>query len=1164
MNLEDDFLKISGEEVPLQRSRPAGKVQACFRAILEETVDLPPHAESIIPARTEGLSHIDEKWGILEPTVEKSYASDGLMIGKTLVNLQEPSVPVRVMNLSDSPKRIKKGSVIAVGDTVQSVLVLQSCHNERIEDLDGEVPEHLRELYQRSILKLNPNQQQQVRTLLCEFSDLFSRGQHDLGRTDVIQHQINTGDATPLRQPPRRMPLARRREAQQAVEEMHKAGVIEPSSSPWASPVVLVRKKDGTTRFCVDYRKLNHVTKKDSYPLPRIDDTLEALAGARWFSSLDLKSGYWQVQLHPDDKEKTAFSAGRGLWQFKVMPFGLCNAPATFERLMEQILTGLPLAVCLVYLDDILVPGRTFEQQIGNLRTVFMRLKEAKLKLAPKKCSLFREEVKFLGHIVSASGVATDPDKLYAVSTWPRPTNVLEVRQFLGLCSYYRRFVAKFADIAQPLYQCTERNQPFEWTEGAEHAFNRLKQALTEAPILGYPEPTGNYILDADASAFGIGAVLSQVQKGEEKVIAYFSRQLSRQERQYCATRRELLAIIQATKHFHHYLYGREFTVRTDHAALKWLLNFKNPEGQTARWLEHLQQYNFTIEHRQGEKHGNANALSRRPCLPDACKHCSKQEAKEIQMDSEACRVSRVSPFWSNKDLQGAQMADADMAPIAKWLLKSEHKPAWPTVASHSASTKMYWAQWSSLRLRDGVVYRLWETPAGDSVTWQLLLPKTLRSEALYQLHNTSTSGHLGISKTLGRVRERYYWIGCRQDVQRWCRNCDTCASRNGPQKKRKAPMAQYNVGSPMERIAADVLGPLPTSDSGNKYLLIVADYFTKWTEAFPLQHQEATKVAEVIVKEVVSRFGVPLSLHSDQGRNFESAVFSEMCSLLGIEKTRTTPLHPQSDGMVERFNRTLEAQLSKFVSDHHRDWDQHVPLLMMAYRTAVHETSGNTPAKLMLGRDLRLPVDLLTGRPNDEPLSEVTDYAIDLQEKLERVHNFARENLKLRSDKMKEYYDASSQEETLHEGDPVWLYNPTRKKGLSPKLMRPWQGPYIIVKKINDLVYRIQLGVKCKPKVVHKNRLWKYTGNNVPSWNIRGASDRKAKASEMNIDAVEVPKASQSRPPFTDKSTSNQTVEQNQAMKRNQAKDDVSQQHLNKGLRRSSRPRQAPARYGQ
>jgi hypothetical protein len=353
--------------------------------------------------------------------------------------------------------------------------------------------------------------------------------------------------------------------------------------------------------------------------------------------------------------------------------------------------------------------------------------------------------------------------------------------------------------------------------------------------------------------------------------------------------------------------------------------------------------------------------------------------------------------------------------------------------------------------------------------------------------------------------------------------------------------MAQYNVGAPIERITADVLGPLPTSDLGNKYLLIVADYFTKWTEAFPLPHQEATKVAEVIVKEVVSRFGVPLSLHSDQGRNFESAVFSEMCSLLGIKKTRTTPLHPQSDGMVERFNRTPESQLSKFVSDHQRDWDQHVPLLMMAYWTAVHEISGNTPATLMLGRDLRLPVDLLTGRPDDKPLSEVTDYAIDLQ-KLERVHDFARNNLKLKSDKMKEYYDTSSQDETLNEGDPVWLYNPTRKKGLSPKLMRPWQGPYIIVNKINYLVYRIQLGAKCKPKVVHKNRLWRYTGNNVPNWNRKGTSDHRAEVdpSETNTD-----------PLSSDKSNSNEKLvadQQNVA----KSKDTAPRTQSSNGLRRS------------
>jgi hypothetical protein len=296
---------------------------------------------------------------------------------------------------------------------------------------------------------------------------------------------------------------------------MKKDGVFE---RPWAAPIVLVRKKDGSTRFCVDYRKLNNVTRKDSYPLPRIDDTLEALSGATWFSSLDLKSGYWQVGVHPEDREKTAFTTGRGLWQFRVMPFGLCNAPATFERLMERVLAGLPLSVCLVYLDDNLIPARSFDDQIQNLRSVFIRLRGANLKLSPKKCTLFKRQLKFLGHIVSKNSVATDPEKLEAVKSWPTPTNVSEVRRFLGLCSYYRRFVTNFADIARPLHQCTEHARRFDWNEEMEKAFADLKKALVEAPVLGYPDPDGHFILDTDASAYSIGAVLSQIQHGEEKV----------------------------------------------------------------------------------------------------------------------------------------------------------------------------------------------------------------------------------------------------------------------------------------------------------------------------------------------------------------------------------------------------------------------------------------------------------------------------------------------------------------------------------------------------------------------------------------------------------------------------------------------------------------------
>ncbi|CAK1579090.1 unnamed protein product [Parnassius mnemosyne] len=330
------------------------------------------------------------------------------------------------------------------------------------------------------------------------------------------------------------------------IEGMVKDGVIEPSSSPWCSPVVLVKKKDGSMRFCVDYRRLNDVTKKDSYPLPRIDDTLDMLTGVKWFNTLDLKSGYWQVKIDPKDKEKTAFSTGKGLWQFKVMPFRLCNAPATFERLMKLVLTGLIGDACLVYLDDIIIVGRTFEEHLQNLERVLMKIQSANLKLSPKKCSLFKRQVSFLGYVVSEEGIRTDPEKIVAVEEWPVPK-----------------------------------------------------------------DKTQEFIVDTDASDRGLGSVLSQGNGDQEIVIAYFSKSLSKPERNYCVTRRELLAVVKSLQHFSKYLLGRKFHLRTDHAALKWLLQFKNPEGQVARWIELLQEYDFVIEHRSGKSHGNADAFSR-------------------------------------------------------------------------------------------------------------------------------------------------------------------------------------------------------------------------------------------------------------------------------------------------------------------------------------------------------------------------------------------------------------------------------------------------------------------------------------------------------------------------------------------------------------------------
>ncbi|GFT89899.1 retrovirus-related Pol polyprotein from transposon 412 [Trichonephila clavipes] len=727
--------------------------------------------------------------------------------------------------------------------------------------------------------ELSPEQKSSAERLFQEFEDVFSRNSSDIGHTTVTQHRIDTADHPPIKQHPRRLPFAKQEEVGTLLREMQENDIIEPSSSPWASPIVLVRKKDGSTRFCVDYRKLNDVTKKDSYPLPRIDDTLDTLSGHKWFSTLDLKSGYWQVEIHPEDREKQH------------------SLPAKdYGR------------------------GRTFEEHIQNIRKVLSKLSDANLKLNPSKCKFFQKEVNYLGHIISAEGVRTDPEKVSAVKKWKRPENLRELRSFLGLCTYYRKSFDVFTDLN----------------------ISTTGQAI---------------YLDTDASNESVGAVLSQEIDGQERVVAYWSKCLSKPERNYCVTRKELLAIVKAIEHFHHYLYGQKFLLRTDHASLTWLMNFRNTEGQVARWIQRLNEYYFDIRHRKGSSHGNADALSRRPC-PENCRHCSRVETKYDYAIRQITTSTATPPDpWSDEKVREDQMADPDIKPLIEFMESSSNKPSWQDISAYSPTTKQYWALWNSLHLRNGVLYRKFESEDGKTFRWQLVLPRSRIPEVLKELHGSPTGGHFGVMKTLHRVRERFFWGKVRADVEQWCKSCDACAARKGPKIRSRGKLHRYNVGAPFERIAFDILGPLPRTASGNKYLLVVMDYFTKWPEVYPIPDQEAPTVAEAVVQHWISRYGVPLQLHSDQGRNFVSAVLKGVCELLGIDKTKTTPLHPQSDGMVERFNRTILNNLSLMVSKNQQDWDQKVPLFLLAYRSAVHETTGYSPSQMLFGRDFRLPL---------------------------------------------------------------------------------------------------------------------------------------------------------------------------------------------------------------
>ena len=465
----------------------------------------------------------------------------GIVAAAAFVNDRSGRVPVRLLNTGGNTKLYRGKTLGRVSNAMDynHLNVLQQSQSSSHDKQNV-----AQDQFDWTQSSLTPTERTSLQRLLDEYSDLFSTGPGDIGRTTVTTHSISTGSSQPIRRRPYRQPFHVRQEVERHVQNMLDSDVIKPSSSPWSSPIIMVPKKDGTFRFCVDFRHLNEVTIKDAFPLPRVDETLESLGGARYFSTLDLASGYWQVELDPESQPKTAFTTRSGHYEFQVMPFGLCNAPATFQRLMEMVLRGLNWDVCLIYLDDIIIFSATFQDHLSRLRQVFDRLRQAGLKFSPKKCHFAQQQVEYLGHIVSKHGIAVDPSKVSKVRDWPTPRSVKEVRTFLGVASYYRRFVPEFARIAGPLNQLTRKGVQFTWSPEAENAFCHLKQHLCQTPIMAYPNFEKTFTLKTDASDTALGAVLCQIDDEIERPVAYASRSLSSSESNYSATEKETLAVV--------------------------------------------------------------------------------------------------------------------------------------------------------------------------------------------------------------------------------------------------------------------------------------------------------------------------------------------------------------------------------------------------------------------------------------------------------------------------------------------------------------------------------------------------------------------------------------------------------------------------------------------
>ena len=862
----------------------------------------------------------------------------------------------------------------------------------------------------------------QLKQLVQQNADVFALDNTELCHTDVVQHHVDTGDHPPIKQPLRRVPYIYRDKIATMVKEMEEAGVIEPSSSPWASPVVIVPKKDGTYRFCIDYRRLNSVTTKDAYPLPRIDDILDTLAGAKYFSSLDLAAGYWQVGLDKETAAKSAFITHQGLHQFVRMPFGMCNAPATFQRLMEVVLAGLLWKSCFAYIDDILVCSQTFSEHIEHLGQVFARLRKASLRLKARKCLFLRDEVPYLGHIVTKDGLKPDPMKTEKMRLYPTPMNISQVRQFLGLASYYRRFVPEFSKIASPLHSLLKRDAYFQWTMESENAFNKLKQLLVSAPVLAYPRFQSGYpfIVETDASTSGLGAVLAQQQDdGNVHPIAFASRSLSKHEQNYGITELETLGLVWAVKLFRPYILGHHCVVFTDHAACTSLLNSNNPSSKLARWAMAIQELDLDIRHRSGKSNLVADALSRNPA----------PVASILQIET-----ATPAP-GCEKDIGWLQRCDEELLPILEYL-ESDVLPADAKQAQRLALEK------SNFEVIEDVLY--YENPAVPG-NWRIAVPKCLRSTLLKESHGGRFAGHFAEKKVYSTLRTKYWWKGMRADVRRYCRGCLVCASRKGPGRAQRPPLQPIPVGGPFHMVGVDVL-QLPPSYQGNQYAIVFMDYLTKWPEVFATCDQKAETIARLLVEQVIARHWVPELLLSDRGPNFLSTLVQEVCTLVGTIKINTSGYHPQCDGLVEKFNGTLINMLSKCVNKYGRDWDGHLPYLLFAYRVAVQESTQTSPFYLLYGREARVPTDSTLNQPRTAYQIDLPDYCAELVANLSDAWALAHQNITKAQKKQKSQYDRRATPPKLKSGDRVMVYFPNQLQGKAWKLARPYFGPYEVI----------------------------------------------------------------------------------------------------------------------
>ena len=1096
-------------------------------------------AQTRLKVEPDGQEHV---YGIIadlpnavdgQVTPHPNLTSKGLYLANSLSTPKDGKVLIRLMNANSLPITVPKNMSIGVFQPInqQDDLIplggmdqsenAPQVNNIKVGDRQEqsakfvEAREKLQETIQWGDCDLTEEQKGQLLDVLAKNAEAFSFD-GELGKCDLMTHKIDLEPgARPVYKKPYRYSPRATDHAKQHIQTLLEQDVIEPCISPWSSPLVIVNKPRKSpndpiqTRMCVDFRGVNEVTVPDRTHLPRLDNTIDRLgtANPKFFSTIDLIQGFFQQVIDEESRPITAFTFEGGQYCFKRLPMGLKNSPASYTRLLQLILRGIQYEICLCYIDDIVIYSQRFDDHLGHIDQVLQRLIKANLKVKIQKCCFAKSEISFLGNRLSSKGWSPDPEKTRVIREYQAPKTKKELRRWLGMIGFYRKFIPHYAVLAAPLYKLLKVTAVYEWSKECEQGFQKFKEALLEAPVLGYPDFNKPFLVYTDASYEGLSAMLAQKQEhnGEEieRVLWYSGRALGKHEKNYTVTDLELTAVHYAAKQFLPYIQFNPVTFYTDHRVLQHLENSKPLHGRLARIDSFLSTLDKKIVYRPGSQMAHADCISRFPnlTLPTQYQepvHPDFEQPALVEVpDMEPLRVLAINSREKGnvtkltkerreeetrkfdmeekkrEETREMQLRDPDCVDRID-LLKGKEGPKCPN------RLRILLANLNDFFLDDGLLYRVHYQPRNQTTAKaekcvvQLVVPQELQQEVIRTVHEDV---HFSYAKVFAKLTQQYWWPSMMKAIKEFCAACLTC-QKGKIGRRQIAPLQPIEAPEPWHTIGVDIVETHVESRTCNKYILVFIDLFTRYCEAFPLRDMTANTVAKIFHKQIVCRYGPPQRLLSDRGSNFTSKLMMLTRDFFGVQGVFTSSYHPEADGATERMNQTIIRCLRFLVNEKQDNWDECLPNALYAYNTSPSNRSTDyTPFFLLFGRYARSPLSFKLPTVREVPPS-IEDYATNLLETFEHAQETARENIQVHQRQMKEYYDKHKKTKAtnLKAGDKVFLYMPKPPKNLSRKLCHPWIGPYYIEKFIGESTVKLRkLEDNKRVKAsVHVNRLKK------------------------------------------------------------------------------------------